>query len=144
MGKDRGVILLHYLLDCSLVRAMIVGGLGSSCGRHQRLSGGHYRQKGKSTECEIIQLQHDVLLSSKETNVSICRASDATLSAQSREAQMQCRNPASRPEYVQAGRKPCDPDQFLRRKMGIVMTSRSTPLADSEISTGIAPVFCAI
>jgi hypothetical protein len=58
--------LLHYLLDRSLVRVVIVGGLGLSCGRRQRLGGERYGQKRKHTEYEVIQFRHDFVLNSNE------------------------------------------------------------------------------
>jgi hypothetical protein len=63
-------------------------------GRCFRLSGERYEQKGKSTEWEVIEFQHYFVPQFESDEVVlICRTSGARLGPQSRETQMQYRNP---------------------------------------------------
>jgi phospholipase C len=48
------VILLHYLLDRSLVCAVIAGGLRLRCGRRNRLSGDRYRGYGPRLSLVVV------------------------------------------------------------------------------------------
>ena len=66
MSDNRLMILLHDLFDGGHLCVVLVSCPGLGHGRRFRLSSERYEQKGKSTECEVIQFQHYFVLNSKE------------------------------------------------------------------------------